>query len=329
MSHKVLITRKLPGQHVEWLKERCEVSVYQGEGTIPRDVLLDQVQDVDGLLCTLTELIDRELLDCAPKLKVVSNYAVGYNNIDVVACSNRGIVVTNTPGVLTETTADFAFALLLAVARRVVEADRCVRKGRFKGWSPTMLLGTDVHGKTLGIVGMGRIGRALARRAKGFNMHIIYHDSQRVEMVEKELQAEFVSLSELLRRADFVSLHVPYFPPDHPYSTHHLLDREAFAVMKSSAFLINTARGAVVDEEALVEALRSGQIAGAGLDVYENEPLLSAGLTALPNVVLAPHIGSASYETRTKMAEVAVKNLWNVLQGQNPLHAVNPEVLNQ
>ncbi len=318
MKFKVYVTRRLPGPVDEILGPVCDYEVWPEDRVIPREVLLEKVVGLDGLLCLLTDRIDAEVMDAAgPQLRVISNYAVGYDNIDLEAARARGIIVTNTPGVLTETTADLAWSLLMAAARRIVEADRFTRAGKFTGWSPTLLLGVDVYGKTLGIIGLGRIGRAVARRAKGFQMRVIYYDIQRNPEAEKELGAEFVSLDELLKTADFISIHTPLTP-----ETRHLIDREAFAKMKSTAVLVNTARGPVVDEEALVEALREKKIFAAGLDVYEQEPKVHPGLLELENVVLAPHIGSASRETRGKMAELAAKNLVLALQGKEPLHRV-------
>lgn len=262
----------------------------------------------DGVLSLLTEQVGAELMDASPGLKVVSNCAVGYNNIDVAAATARGVLVCNTPGVLTETTADFTWALLLAVARRVVEADRLVRAGEFVGWGPMMLLGYEVYGSTLGIVGMGRIGQAVARRAEGFGMRVI-------SIRRGELEAA-------LPECDFLSLHVPL-----DESTRHMISAAQLRRMKPTACLLNTARGPVVDEEALVVALREGWIAGAGLDVYEREPVIHPGLFELPNAVLAPHIASASHSTREKMATMAADNLVAALRGERPAYVVNPEVL--
>jgi len=284
---------------------------------------MSRLRDKAGLVCLLTDTIDEEILNAAPSLKVVSNVAVGYNNIDVAACTRRGVVVTNTPGVLTETTADFTWALLLAVARRVVEGDRYVRSGQFKEWQLLFLLGTDVHGKTLGILGFGRIGQAVARRARGFGMRLLYYDPQRVDrVVEDELGARYVDKAALLRESDFLTIHALLTP-----ETHHLIGANELRAMKPTAFLINAARGPIVHEEALVQALREGWIAGAGLDVYEEEPTVHPGLLEAKNAVLAPHIASASRETRTKMALMAVENCLAVLEGRIPPNPVNPEVL--
>ncbi|HIE09303.1 MAG TPA: D-glycerate dehydrogenase [Armatimonadetes bacterium] len=319
---KVYVTRLLPGEALSRLEGECEVEVNPEERAPTKEEIIEHVRDKDGLLCLLTDKVDSEVMDSAPNLKVISNYAVGFDNIDVKAATERGIVVTNTPGVLTETTADLAWALLMAVARRIVEADKFTREGKFKGWSPTLLLGSDVYGKTLGIIGFGRIGRAVAKRAKGFEMRVLYYDIERApEEVERELNAQYVDLEALLKEADYISIHAPLTP-----ETHHMIGERELKMMKPTAYLINTARGPIVDERALVRALKEGWIAGAALDVYENEPELTPGLAELPNVVLAPHIGSASAETRTKMAEMAVSNLLSVLKGERPENIVNPEV---
>ncbi|MBA7614345.1 Glyoxylate/hydroxypyruvate reductase B [subsurface metagenome] len=322
---KVYVTRQLFDEAIEILEEHAEVEVYEGvDDAIPRELLLEKVVDVEGLLSLLTERIDAEVMDAAGGLRVISNYAVGYNNIDVAAATERGIYVTNTPGILTDTTADAAFALLMATARRIPEADRHIRaRGWIHAWGPRMFIGADVHGKTLGILGMGRIGSAIARRAKGFDMKVIYHDIYRREDLEEELGIAYKSREEVLREADFVSLHVPLTP-----ETHHMIGAGELAAMKETAILINTSRGPVVDEEALYEALRDGAIAGAGLDVFEVEPINpSSPLLDLDNIVLTPHLASGSVETRTKMATTAAFNLVSVLQGKEPPNLVNPEVL--
>lgn len=322
---KVYVTRQLFDEAIEILEEHADVEVYEGvDDAIPRELLLEKVADVEGLLSLLTERIDAEVMDAAEGLKVISNYAVGYNNIDVAAATERGIYVTNTPGILTDTTADAAFALLMAAARRIPEADRHIRaRGWIHAWGPRMFIGTDVHGKTLGILGMGRIGSAIAKRAKGFDMKVIYHDIYRREDLEEELGIAYKSREEVLREADFVSLHVPLTP-----ETHHMIGAGELAAMKETAILINTSRGPVVDEEALYEALRDGAIAGAGLDVFEVEPINPGSpLLDLDNIVLTPHLASGSVETRTKMAVTAATNLVSVLQGKEPPNLVNPEVL--
>ncbi|PDM26843.1 D-glycerate dehydrogenase [Candidatus Bathyarchaeota archaeon B24-2] len=321
---KVYCTRKLFDQAMEILESVAEVRFWDKEYPPPREVLLNEVRDVDGLCCLLTEKIDREVMEAGKNLKVISQVAVGYDNIDVEAATERGIYVTNTPGVLTETTADFAWALLMAIARRVVEADKFVRSGKWTiPWSLTMLLGSDVYGKTLGIVGLGRIGSAVARRAKGFNMRVVYYDIYRNKELEEKLGIEYREFKDLLKEADFISIHVPLTP-----NTRHLFNEEAFKTMKKTAYLINTSRGPVVDEKALYKALTEGWIKGAALDVHEKEPTPPDNpLLKLDNIVVAPHIASASTETRVKMAVMAAENLVSVLQGKVPPNLVNKEVL--
>jgi glyoxylate reductase len=321
---KVFVTRKILEEGLNMLRERYDVEVSDYDGVIPREMLLKKVKGADALLSLLTDNIDAEVMDAAgPNLKIIANYAVGYNNIDVEEATKRGIMVTNTPGVLTETTADFAWTLLMAIARRIVEADKFVREGKFRGWEPMLLLGTDVFGATLGIVGFGRIGQAMARRALGFNMRVLYYDNSRVdEQIEKELKATFVDLPTLLKESDFVTLHVPLTK-----QTHHLIGEKELKMMKKDAYLINTARGPVVDEKALVKALKEGWIKGAALDVFENEPEIEPELLKLDNVVLAPHIASASYATRSKMSVMVAENIIKALNGEVPPNLVNPEVL--
>ena len=304
------------------LQESCEVEYWAKPGRPPREEVLRRVKDKEGLICLLTEKINEELLKAAPKLRIAANVAVGFDNIDVAACTKRNVVATNTPGVLDETTADFAWTLLMAVARRLSEGEALARSGNWKNWDLDQLVGTDVWGKTLGLVGFGRIGRAVARRASGFQMKVIYTDAVRAaEEVEKELKAEFREMNALLGESDFISVHVPLLP-----ETRRLFDAPKFRRMKPTAFLINTSRGPVVDEAALAAALEGGQIAGAGLDVYENEPVIHPGLKRV-NVVLAPHIASASLETRTKMACIAAENVVALFTGQRPPNILNPEVL--
>ncbi len=325
MRPKVLVTREIPERGLSKIREFFEVDLWTDEAPPPKDVILERIRDKDALVSLLTDPIDEEVFDAAPKLRIVSQYAVGYDNIKVEEATKRGIYVTNTPGVLTETVADFTFALMLAVARRVVEADRYVREGKWKvGWHPLMMVGTDVYGATLGIVGLGRIGSAVARRAKGFNMRVIYYDVVRREDLEKELGIEYVSLDKLLEESDYVSLHTPLTP-----QTYHLIGEEQLKKMKKTAFLINTARGKVVDQKALYKALKEGWIAGAGLDVFEQEPISPDDpLLELDNVVLAPHAASASYETRSRMAEMVADNLIAFLKGEVPPNLVNKDVVN-
>jgi glyoxylate reductase len=319
---KVLATRPLFPAAQEILNQDCDVEYWTQAERISKDELLRKIRDKEGLVCLLTEKVNLELLSAAPKLRIASNVAVGFDNIDVDACTKRGVVATNTPGVLDETTADFAWILLMAVARRLVEGDTMVRSGNWKGWDLDQLVGTDVWGKTLGIVGFGRIGRAMARRAGGFQMKVLYADAVRApEPVEKELRAEYKGMTDLLTQSDFVSVHVPLTP-----ETRGLFDSTRFYRMKPTAFLINTSRGPVVDEAALVHALETKKIAGAALDVFENEPFIHSGLKR-PNVVLAPHMASASIETRTKMACMAAENVVALFKGQRPPNMLNPQVL--
>lgn len=302
---KVLITRRVPQECLDILKPHFELEHYDKGTAIPRKLLLKKAADKDGLLCLLTDKIDPELLAAALKLKAVSTFSVGYDHVDVPACKARGVVVTNTPGVLTESTADFTWALLMAAARRVVEGDAYMRGGKYKGWDPLMLLGTDVAGKTLGVLGFGRIGQAVAKRAGGFSMRVLYYDTRRATPeAEGALNARFVPIDELLRESDYVSVHTVL-----DEGTRHLLDDRAFGLMKKSAYLINAARGPIVDEKALVRALKSGKIRGAGLDVYEWEPKMAPGLASCKNAVLAPHLASATLETRVKMGVMAAEGL--------------------
>jgi len=319
---KVFATHELFEAARQILGENCEMEYWAKPERPPREELLRRVKGKDGLICLLTEKINDEFLRAAPKLQIAANVAVGFDNINVAACTKRGVAATNTPGVLDETTADFAWTLLMAVARRLGEGEALARSGNWKGWDLDQLVGTDVWGKTLGIVGFGRIGRAVARRAGGFQMKVIYTDAQRVpESVEKELNATFCEMNTLLAESDFISVHVPLLP-----ETRGLFDAPKFYRMKPTAFLINTSRGPVVDEAALVAALEERKIAGAGLDVYENEPFIHPGLKRA-NVVLAPHIASASLETRTKMACIAANNVIALFAGQRPPNILNPEVL--
>jgi glyoxylate reductase len=319
---KVFATHSLFDAARQILQETCEVEYWAKPERPPREEVLRRVKDKEGLICLLTEKINEDLLRSAPNLRIAANVAVGFDNIDVAACTKRSVIASNTPGVLDETTADFAWTLLMAVARRLSEGEALARSGNWKNWDLDQLVGTDVWGKTLGIVGFGRIGRAVARRASGFQMRIIYTDAVRAsEAVEKELKAEFRDLNALLAESDFISVHVPLLP-----ETRGLLDTPKFHRMKPTAFLINTSRGPVVNEAALVAALEAGEIAGAGLDVYEKEPFIHPGLKRT-NVVLAPHMASASLETRTKMACIAAENVVAVFTGRRPPNILNPEVL--
>jgi glyoxylate reductase len=295
------------------------VIVLSEDGNVSAEHLATPLVDADGLLSMLTDAVTREVMEAAPRLRVVGNCAVGFDNVDVRAATELGIQVCNTPNVLTEATADLAWALLLAAARRIPEADGFVRSGAFDRWQLGLLLGQSVHGRTLGIVGLGRIGTAVARRASGFDMRVVYTQRRRADAdAERALQAEFVDKGSLLSQSDFVSLHAPLTD-----ETRHFIDRDALTLMKPDAVLVNTARGALVDEAALVEALRAGRLGAAGLDVFEREPALHPGLTSLPNVVLAPHIGSATAETRSLMAESVARDILRVLDGQPPKSPVN------
>jgi len=321
---RVLVTRRIPGEGLDRVIEACDVDLWDDDLPPPRAELIRRVPGVEGLLTLLTDRVDEELLDAAgPRLRVVSNLAVGYDNVDVPACTRRGIAVGNTPGVLTETTADLAWALLLAAARRIPEARDYVRDGRWRTWEPMTLLGPDVHGATLGVVGFGRIGRAVARRATGFGMRVLYHARTRLAADEAAaLDVAWAPLDELLAQADFVTLHVGLSP-----ETRHLIDARALARMRRGAILVNTARGPVVDTDALVDALRTGTIAAAALDVTDPEPLpVGHPLLGMDNCLVVPHIGSASQATRGRMAAMAAANLLAGLRGERLPNPVNPEV---
>jgi glyoxylate reductase len=318
----VLVTRRLPPGPMDQVVERCEADVWEGEEAIPRDDLLARIKGKSGAITLLTERVDGELLDAAgPDLAIVANYAVGFDNVDVEECTRRGVLVSNTPDVLTETTADLAWTLLMTAARRVAEGDRFLRSGTPWIWAPEMMLGQDVHGKVLGVVGFGRIGQAVARRASGFGMRVIYHDVIRPpENVERELHAEYREFGDLLAEADFISIHVALMP-----ETRNMFGPEQFRRMKPTAVLANTSRGPVVNEAALADALREGEIFGAGLDVFENEPEVHPGLLELDNAVVIPHLGSATVETRDAMGFLAVENLLAALGGRRPPTLVNPQ----
>jgi glyoxylate reductase len=319
---KVLVTGNLPEDVIAPLKKRFQVTLHRQDRPMEREALVSAVRGMHGLLCMITDRIDRELLEQAPDLKMVANYGVGFNNIDVAAATARGIRVSNTPGVLTDATADLTMALILAVGRRVVEGDAYTRQGRFQYWAPFHFLGHEITGKTLGIIGMGRIGAAVVRRAAGFGMPVLYHNRTPLPVAEeKALGARYVNLDTLLRQSDFVSLHVPLTP-----ETRHLMGEKEFKVMKPGAYLINTSRGPVVDEAALLDALKRKQIAGAGLDVYEHEPALTPGLDQLTSVTLLPHMGSATENTRRRMGAMAVENLIAGLEGRTPPNLINPIV---
>lgn len=315
----VFSTIRLPDELRAKIEAEHQLEMHPEDQPMERERLVDVIGSVEGLLCTITDRIDDSLMARGEKLKVIANFGVGFDHIDVAGATRRSILVTNTPGVLTDATADLAFALIMSLARRVVEGDRMIREGQFKYWAPFHFLGSQVAGKTLGIVGMGRIGQAVAKRAAGFDMRVLYHSRHALDAeTERALGASRAALDDLLRKSDFVSLHVPLTP-----ETRHLVGQRELAIMKPSACLINTARGPVVDEAALVEALKQGVIHGAGLDVYENEPELTPGLAALDNVVLLPHVGSATVETRTLMASMAVENLLAGLRGEKPPNGLN------
>ncbi len=321
---KVYVTRRIPEEGLAIVREAADVTIWDRvDVPPPREVLLREVTGIDGLLSLLTDRIDGELMDAAPRLKVVSNYAVGYDNIDVPAATRHGIVVGHTPEVLTETVADFALCLMLAAARRLVDADAYTRAGKWSTWEPFLLAGQDFFGATLGLIGLGRIGSAVARRAKGFQMRILYHDIYRRQDLEQSLGIEYREFDDVLRSADFISVHVPLSE-----QTRHLIGRDQFKLMRKTAVFVNTSRGPIVDQQALAEALASHQIYAAGIDVFEREPVSRDDpLLKLDNVVVVPHIASASIPTRTKMAVIAAQNLIAVLQGKTPPHPVNPEVL--
>lgn len=321
MPTSVFVTRPIPEPGPSLILDAVDrVEANLEDRPLEREELLRGVKGKDAVLCLLTDRIDAEVLEAARGCRIFANMAVGYNNIDVAEATRRGILVSNTPGILTECTADLTWTLILGVARRVAEADREMRAGRFPGWGPLYMLGGDVTGATLGLVGPGRIARAVARRATGFGMRILYHGRRRSEELEA-LGAESRSLEALLAESDFVSLHVPLSE-----QTRHLIDARALERMKPTAYLINTARGPVVDEQALVEALRTRRIAGAGLDVYEEEPRMAPGLAECPNTLLLPHLGSATIATRAAMSRIAAENLIAALQGRRPPNLVNPEV---
>jgi len=315
----IFLTRSLPDAVMTELSRRFHLRHNRHDRPLSRQELLRGIRNADGLISMLSDRIDREVIDAGPKLKIISNYAVGYNNIDLQAAADRDIPVTNTPGVLTETTADLTFALLLAAARRLPEGEALVRSGKWSGWAPTQLLGTDLYGKTLGLIGFGRIGRAVARRAAGFSMRTIYYCRHRLSpSAERKFKAAFVPFPRILRESDFLSLHLPLTD-----DSRHLIDRKALHAMKPTSFLINTSRGPIVDEEALINALAEKRISGAGLDVFEKEPELSRRLRGMKNVVLLPHIGSASTETRVKMGEMVMENLSAFFSKGKPPNMVN------
>ena len=322
MKPAVLVTKRIYPEAVEYLKEHCTVDDVGNDDGLTPEELRARVRGKQGVVAQLTDRFSAEVIDSLEGVKVIANVAVGFDNLDVPAATRKGILVTNTPDVLTETTADFAFALLLAAARRVVEAHAFVHAGQWRKWAIDLLVGQDVHHRTLGLFGMGRIGQAVARRGRGFSMRILYHDAVRApEALERELQLEFVPAEQLLRESDFVSLHVPLLE-----STRKLIGEPQLRLMKKTAILVNTARGPVVDEAAVAKALSEGWIAGAGLDVFEREPQVNPELLKLTNVVLAPHIASASVDTRREMSMLAARNVVAALEGRRPFTLLNPEL---
>ena len=318
---KIFVTRAIPEPGLKLLEKHHMVEVNPFDRVLTKEEIMEGVKGKDGLLCLLTDTIDEAIINSEPKLKMIANYAVGYNNIDVAAANKRGIPVSNTPDVLTDTTAEMAWALVFAASRRLIEGDRFTRAGKFHGWAPLLLLGQDITNKTLGVIGAGRIGTAFALKSKGFNMKVLYVNSRKNEVLEKQLGAKKVSLDRCLAQSDVISLHVPLND-----STVHMIGEKQFKMMKETAIFINTSRGPVVDEDALIKALQEKWIFGAGLDVYEYEPDIPHSLRELENVVLQPHTASATIETRTNMALMAAENMLAGLKGKMPPNCVNPEV---
>ncbi len=319
---KIFLTRELPPAVMEQLSRETELTANPDDRILSPDELIAGIAGQDGVICTLMDVVDADVFNQNSQLKVVANYAVGYNNIDVATATAQGIPVTNTPGVLTDATADIAWSLMFAIGRRIVEGDRLVRSRKWRGWAPLQLLGRDITGATLGLIGFGRIGQAMVKRARGFDMNVVYWNRTRLsEAEETELGVTYLLREKVLATADFVSLHVALTP-----ETTHLISAAELKAMKPSAYLINTARGPVVDEKALVRALQAGEIAGAGLDVFEREPILEEELYDLPNVVIPPHLGSATIGTRTKMGEMALANCLAACRGERPPNVVNPEI---
>lgn len=319
---RVFITRKIPEAGIKLLQKHCRVKIYPHDKIIPKKELIQEVKHCDALLCLLTDTIDKEVIDANPRLKIISNYAIGFNNIDVAYATKKRIPITNTPGrAIVDAVAEHTFALIFAITKRICEADQFTRQGKYRGWEPLLLLGMELVGKTLGIVGLGRIGSGVAQRAKAMGMKVVYYDVKRNAKFETEFSAHYLSLKDLLKTADIISLHVPLLP-----TTTHLIGKKELSLMKKTAYLINTSRGPVIDEKALVQALQKKQIAGAGIDVYEFEPKITTGLTTLQNVVLTPHIASATIEARSEMSKDAAENILAILRGQKPKMLVNMEV---
>ncbi len=318
---KIFVTRKIPEPGLDILRKHHKVEINPYDRVLSKADIIQGLKGKNGLLCLLTDLIDEEVLNSEPKLKMISNYAVGYDNIDVKAATKRGIIVSNTPDILTDTTADMAWALLLSVARRIVEADKFTRQGKFKGWAPMLMHGQDITGKTLGVIGTGRIGTAFALKSKGFKMNVLYYDQVKNKQLEEELFAKKVELDRLLKESDFISVHIPLLPV-----TYHLINEKQLKMMKKTAILINTARGPIIDEQALIKALKNNWIFGAGLDVYEHEPEINKEFFNIKNIVLQPHSASATKETRTKMAIMAAENMIAGLNGMIPPNCINPKI---
>lgn len=318
---KIFITRKIPKPGLDLLRKNHELEINPNDRALSKQEIINGVRGKNGLICLLSDQIDEEVIKSEPKLKIISNYAVGYDNIDIKEATKRKIIVTNTPEVLTDTTAEMAWALLFSVARRIVEADKFTRDGKFKGWAPMLMHGQDITGKTLGVIGTGRIGTAFTLKSKGFKMNILYYDPVRNKLLEEELSAKKVELDILLKESDFISLHLPFIP-----ITYHFISEKQLKMMKKTAVLINTSRGPIIDEQALVKALKNNWIFGAGLDVYEHEPKINKELIKLDNIVLQPHSASATTETRTKMAIMAAENMITGLKGEIPPNCINPEI---
>ncbi len=323
MTVKILITNEIPAGGMDMLKAKYEVELGIDYQKDRKSAIIERIKEKDVILPLLTEAIDSDIMDAAPNLKIISNYAVGFNNVDLDAATERGILVTNTPGVLTDTTADCAFAMMMASARNIPSSERYARAGKFKGWEPLGFLGQDIYEKTLGIIGFGRIGMAMAKRASGFDMKILYYDEYRAsEENEKKFNAKYVSLDDLLKQSDFVSLHTPLTP-----TTNHLIGQREFSLMKKTACIINTARGPVIEEKALIEAMEKKTIFGAAIDVFEFEPDIPDAMKKLENIIIIPHIASATFHTRTRMSEIAAQNIINICEGKMPVSLVNTEVL--
>ena len=321
---KIFVTRKIPKKGLDLLSKKHEIKVNPYDRVLSKKEIIKGIKGKDGLLCLLTDKIDEDIIKSEKNLKMIANYAVGYNNIDVKTATKLGIPVSNTPDVLTDTTAEMAWSLLFSCSRRIVEADKFTRKGNFKGWAPMLMLGQDVTNKTLGIIGAGRIGTAFGLKSKGFKMNVLYYDEKRNEKLEKQINAKKTNLNNLLRKSDFISIHVPLLK-----STYHMIGKEELNKMKKTAVLINTSRGPVLDEKELAKALKKNQIFAAGIDVYENEPEISKELLKLDNVILQPHSASATIDTRTKMAVMAAENMIIGLKGKKPKNCVNPEIFKQ